>query len=228
LVADLTLRFAAARVSARVFWRRAAVDAPLPLLLLLTDREEPAPGERTDILARALCASAGLVVLAVSTPSSTDQPPPPEHDYELETLGWAAEHAAELDADPEDLLVAGEHVGGARAAWLAIRAIQSSWPELRRQILVHPVFTSAYPLPSPPAGVAAATVITSGCRSHDGHRYAHRLQQAGIDVDELCAPDPLRIDPATGVRSLANWHPSGRGRRSMDSIERTTGENWND
>ena len=43
-------------------------------------------------------------------------------------LEWAAEHAAELGADPGRLLVAGQGAGGAIAAAVAAEARAHGWP----------------------------------------------------------------------------------------------------
>jgi acetyl esterase/lipase len=115
-------------------------------------------------------------VLAIPSPRATD------HDYELAALGWAVEHGAELGAHAEQLMVAGEGAGGARAARLAIRARDTGWPQLRRQILVYPTFTQTCPMPFLLTGVAPATVISSDTRIDEGSMYAARLRASGIEV----------------------------------------------
>jgi hypothetical protein len=186
LVAELTLRFGAAQVPGRVYWAdRASAEAASPLVLLLRDAGGIRADENARVLARLTSFAVAMVVVAVYVPSSAGPRPEPERDYELAALEWAAEHARELDADPRALLVAGQNVAGARAAWLAIRAAERGWPELRKQLLVHPTFTDGHPIPSPAARVAPAIVITSGAPSDDGRRYARRLRSAGIEVAEL-------------------------------------------
>jgi acetyl esterase/lipase len=48
----------------------------------------------------------------------------------MTVLEWAAEHAAELGADPGRLLVAGQGAGGAVAAAVATQARAAGWPEV--------------------------------------------------------------------------------------------------
>jgi acetyl esterase/lipase len=193
LIADLTLRFGGARLPGRVYWPHlTAEDADSPLILLLTDTDATGGVESADVLSRLLCSAAATVVLAVPSPSATSSVEGSEHDYEIAALGWAADHAAALGAHPQRLLVAGQDAAGARAAWLAIRARDNGWPRLRRQVLVHPTFSTARPIPSLLAAVAPATVITSGTPNDDGSRYAALLRASGIEVDELRHRHPIR------------------------------------
>lgn len=164
LTADLTLRFGGVRLPGRVCWPGATEPAPAPLVLLVDGADE---------LARRLAGAATAVVLAVA-------------DHELDALRWAAEHAAELGAQPTGLLVAGERVGAARAAALAIAARDAAWPALRRQVLLEPRFTATFPMPSVVADVAPATIVHASASANGAAgRYAARLRAAGVAVDEL-------------------------------------------
>jgi alpha/beta hydrolase fold len=122
----------------------------------------------------------GCVVLAV--PAGSDR------SHEMAALGWAAEHGPELGARPDRLVVAGHQAGGAQAAWLAIGARDGGWPPLHRQLLVHPIFSVASPVPSAISGVAPATVVTSGDPSDGGSRYSALLRRETIPVEELRHP----------------------------------------
>ncbi|MGA3362089.1 MAG: alpha/beta hydrolase fold domain-containing protein [Solirubrobacteraceae bacterium] len=202
LVAELTLRFGVAQVRGRVYWPHgASAEAAAPLVLLLSDLGGISADENARIVGHLMPLKVAMVVLAVYVPGSGGPLPEPGRDYELAALEWAAEHARELDADPRQLLVAGQNVAGARAAWLAIRAAERGWPELRRQLLVDPTFTDGYPIPALAARVAPAIVITSGAPSDDGRRYARRLRSAGIEVTEL--PDAC---VAPNMTSLLGHH----------------------
>jgi hypothetical protein len=177
-VADMTLRFGDRRLRGRVYWPLAmGADAALTVLLAGTGAAEDI--ENADLLSRGL-SSAGCVVLAVAAG--------PDRSCDMAALGWAAEHAAELGAHPDRLLVCGHQAGGASAAWLAIGALEGGWPALRRQLLVHPIFTPQSPAPSTISGAAPATVVTNGDPNDDGGRYAARLRRQTIPVDELHHP----------------------------------------
>lgn len=158
MTAELRLRFGSLRVRTTVQWP--LVDAAWLALVL---RDELSPIDRwVD----------GSVVIAL------DGGHP---DWiELAILGWAAEHAGELGADGLHVLVA----GGARAARLALAARENGWPEVRRQILVHPVFSARQPMPRDVTGAPPATVVC-GSRRDDGPRYVERLRAAGVEVSEV-------------------------------------------
>jgi alpha/beta hydrolase fold len=158
-VAELRLRSSAGPLRVRVEWPVATGGTPTLLVFL------PDAGEAT----AALFSRAGAVVLSAR----------PEAFYDaVAALEWAADHAAELGADPRRLVVA----GGALAAALALHARDRAWPALTRQVLIgadldRPLQAATV------AGVAPATVVVAG---HDsGRRYAARLRQAGVEVEEL-------------------------------------------
>jgi hypothetical protein len=157
--AELTLRFGATRLHASVHWPRS--DSGRLALALIDELPWAQP---------LLCDS---VVLAVNGRH--------RHADELAALQWLAEHGGELCAVPSRLIVA----GGARAAWLAVGARDSAWPELHRQVLVHPRFGRENPIPPTVAGVAPAIVVCGGDRQDDGARYAAVLRDAGVEVDEV-------------------------------------------
>jgi acetyl esterase len=69
----------------------------------------------------------------------------PEHRFPaalddcLAATSWAAEHAAELNADPARIAVGGDSAGGTLAAVVAQQARDAGGPELAFQLLVYPV-----------------------------------------------------------------------------------------
>jgi alpha/beta hydrolase fold len=176
LVANLRLRFGAARLPARAYLpspsRVAAEGAPLVFWL--------AGRNAGDALCRELSAAAAAVVLELGSSDGASG-----RGLELAALGWAAEHAREFGACEGPVVVAGQLAGAARAARLAIDARDSGWPVLRRQVLVRPAFPAPGMAPSHVAGTAPATIVTGGARGDDGSRYAATLRGAGVEVQEL-------------------------------------------
>lgn len=189
LVADLRLRFGATRLPARVYLPSpsSAPEGVVPIVLWLAARNAG------DSLSREISAIAAAVVLELAPPECkcghTDDA----------TLGWAAEHARELGAGSDEILLAGQLSGAARAARLAVKARDRGWPLVRRQVLVRPAFSEPCPAPSEVAGTAPATIVTTGSRRDDGHRYAAALRAAGVEVQEFVS-DARR---ATALHELA-------------------------
>jgi dienelactone hydrolase len=184
------LRGPAGQLRARVYWpapagRAAAAPA---LLVFLGD----------DATGRRLCVTAGLVVLAADL---TAAPPA------IAVVSWAADHAAELEADPGRLLVGGEGAGGALAAEVARHARDQGWPPIIRQVLVHPEFARTPPARSLP-GVAPATLLGGG---GGPDRYAARLRDSGVEVEELQVGDPQRglTELAAALRDVLSPFRSG-------------------
>jgi len=190
-VADLRLRGASA-MPVRVRWPTRARTVG-PLAVFLPDPDPRNGVDRADDeLCRRLCAGVGAVVLCAPLRSarlgSADSP----LERAASVLEWSAEHAAELGADPNRLLLAGSGAGAAAAVVLALRARDRGWPRIARQLLVLrgggacPDDTCAAArsaideLPTRAAAAPAIVAASEGrCRP-----AAERLRARGIDVDE--------------------------------------------
>jgi hypothetical protein len=173
-VADLAMRGTDGTLWSRITWPAGEIpDEPPPLLALFAGDELGASELRR------LCSHTGLVVLSTSTTSLADG---------VKLIEWAADRSAELDADTEQLHVAGVGAGAGLAASLALFSRDNDWPPIARQVLVHPR-PALPPATASLAGVAPATVVGGG-------RYAERLRRAGVDVEEL----PL--EPAAPVADV--------------------------
>lgn len=158
-LANLTLRFGAAKLRATVRWPAAEV---LAVALVLTD----AMGQPGSLLRDC------LVVSLLEERGSAE---------ELSALQWLGDHAGELGAASEQLIVA----GGAHAAWLAGAARDSGWPPLQRQLVMYPRFSAERPAPTVATGLPAATIVRGHACVDDGCRYAALLRGAGVPVQEL-------------------------------------------
>jgi acetyl esterase/lipase len=180
-------------VPVRVYWPGQPKSRPVPLLVFCIvgagaeasrrgpGADAPCRDPGAEAWCRSLSEQAGLAVLSAwCDPEATRSA--------MDVLEWAAEHAAELGADPGRLLVAGEGAAGAVAAAAALEARAQGWPPVIRQVLISPAPTARQAV----AGAAPGTVVT--VRRHprgDDGRYAARLRRAGVAVDELryTAPD---------------------------------------
>jgi acetyl esterase len=117
-IADLQLRGNTSPLPVRVYWPGQVASQPGPLLVFCM--AGTGAGSRAAATCRSLSEDHGLVVLAVSCPTGTQDG--------TTVLEWAAEHAAELGADPGRLLVGGQGTGGAVAAAVASQARAAGWP----------------------------------------------------------------------------------------------------
>jgi hypothetical protein len=158
IVADMTLRFGTLRVPTTVHWPRVST---VTLAFVLGYELSPADPWVN-----------GYIAVGLEGGHSSA--------LELAVLHWVSEHARDLGAASDRMLVA----GGARAARLALATRDSGWPSLCRQLLVHPRFSAAQPMPNNVVGAPPATVVCgAGCDS--GRVYAERLRAAAVDVDEV-------------------------------------------
>jgi hypothetical protein len=187
------LRFGEARLPARVYLplRSAVAAGGTSVVIWLTG-----PNAR-DVLCRELSASAPAVVLELGCSEAVTA-----GGYEAATLGWAAEHARELGADPDKLVVGGQLAGAALAARLAVEARDCGWPVVSRQMLVCPAFSDSCPAPSEVARTPPATIVTNGSHRDDGRRYAAALRDAGVEVGELVSDARGALPVCELVRGL--------------------------
>jgi acetyl esterase len=119
-IADLQLRGSTSPLPVRVYWPGQAASQPVPLLVFcIVGAGAGAQAEQT---CRRLSEDCGLLVLGVRCLAGV-------HDG-MTVLEWAAEHAAELGADPARLLVAGQGAGGAVATAVTSQARAAGWPEV--------------------------------------------------------------------------------------------------
>jgi acetyl esterase/lipase len=165
--ADLSLRAARDFVRLRVRWPPDAPDGS-PIAVYLADRDSDFEA------ANALCLEGGFLVMALHTTAL---------DVATIALESAGDHASSLGADPEKLVV----VGGGLAATAALHVRDQGWPPLLRQVLIGPDLCGSPPAVASLAGVAPATVVNAP-------GYARRLRDAGVEVDELSAQEPMSFD----------------------------------
>ena len=119
LVADTRLRGLTGPLPARTYWPAQALDPPMLVFL-------PAGGiEDADPLCRAVCTAAEVVLLSVAYRRPLW---PDGRSDALLATEWAADHARELGADPDRLLLAGEGSGAELAAAVTAHARERGWP----------------------------------------------------------------------------------------------------
>ena len=89
-----------------------------------------------------LCAqvavAAPALLVSVDYPLAPEHPFPAALDTSYAALCWTAEHADELGADANRLVVMGDSAGGNLAAALCLLARRAGSPRIERQILIYP------------------------------------------------------------------------------------------
>jgi acetyl esterase len=88
---------------------------------------------------RKLAAETGYPVVSVDYRLAPEEPFPAGLKDCYASLEWAAEEAADLGADPERIVVAGDSAGGNLATAVAMLARNNDGPEIAYQVLVYPV-----------------------------------------------------------------------------------------
>jgi alpha/beta hydrolase fold len=191
-VADLRLR-GASSMPVRVRWPAGARSSG-PLAVFLPDLDnqngvDPADDE----LCRRICAGVGAVVLCAPLRSARLDSSDSSLERATSVLEWSADHAAELGADPNRLLLAGSGAGAAASVVLALRARDRGWPRIARQLLVlrgawscageacAAARSAIDELPTR-AGIAAPAIVAAP-KGRCGPA-AGRLRARGIDVEE--------------------------------------------
>lgn len=124
-VAELQLRAAVGSRRARVYWP--GPTGPPRALLMLYDIGDARRTGDVEAVCRSLSTGSDFVVVSVRYDVRSEQRSAIERDA-MKTLEWVADHAAELDADPARLFVAGHGAAGALAATLRRIAREQGWP----------------------------------------------------------------------------------------------------
>lgn len=150
-----------------------------------------------DVICRALCGGAGCIVVSVGYRLAPEHKFPAAPDDCLAATRWAADHTAELSADPARLVAAGDSAGGNLAAVTALRLRDEGGPPLCGQLLIYPV--ADYHTPPTPSYLSNADgyLLT---RDMMIWFWGHYLNHAGEADDPhaapLRAPDLRGLPPA--------------------------------
>lgn len=95
-----------------------------------------------DSICRRLCASSGAIIVFVDYRMIPEHRFPGAVEDAFAAAAWCSAHAAELDADPRRLGVAGDSAGGNLAAVVAQLARDAGGPAIRLQALIYPALGS--------------------------------------------------------------------------------------
>ena len=153
--------------------------------------------DTADEICRTLCGVAGCSVLSVDYRLAPEHKFPAAPDDCLAATRWAAAHAAEFNADPARLVVAGDSAGGNLAAVTALRVRDEGGPALCGQLLIYPV--TDYHTPPTPSYLANAHgyLLTREMMIWFWAHYLNCAGEAGHPhAAPLRAPDLRGLPPA--------------------------------
>lgn len=127
-------------VPVRIYWPVAGTAGAAPPILLLFHGGGYALGDidTHDGMARYYCAAAGVVVVNVGYRRSPEHKFPAGFEDCYAALQWAADHGAEIGADPARIAVTGDSAGGNFSAAICLAARDRNGPSIAFQALVYP------------------------------------------------------------------------------------------
>lgn len=129
-----------------------------------------------------LCEATGSVVVSVDYRLAPEHPYPAGPDDCYAALCWMAEHHAELDFDPEYLLVYGGSAGGGLAISMALQARDKGGPALRFVLAPYPMLDDRNDTESSKA------IVDIGIWDRAGNVEAWAWYLGGQEADAYAAP----------------------------------------
>lgn len=95
--------------------------------------------ESYDVLGRLLTIHTGAKIISVDYRLAPEHPFPAAPEDCYAAVKWAAEHASELNGNPNNIIVGGDSAGGALSAAVTLMARDLQGPKIAKQILMYPV-----------------------------------------------------------------------------------------
>ncbi|HWO97218.1 MAG TPA: alpha/beta hydrolase [Bacillus sp. (in: firmicutes)] len=95
--------------------------------------------ESYDVTCRILALKTGAKVISVDYRLAPEHPFPAAPEDCYAAAKWVAEHAKELNGNPNNIIVGGDSAGGTLAAAVTLMARDRKTPKISKQILVYPV-----------------------------------------------------------------------------------------
>jgi acetyl esterase/lipase len=149
LSADRVIEGPAGPIRLRVYRPPTPSTCPAPLVVFIHGGGWSVGDLDTyDGIARRHVVGADTVVVSVDYRLAPEHPYPAAVEDAWAATQWAAQHAEELDADPNRVAVAGDSAGGNLAAVMALLARDAGGPAIRFQLLWYPSTTFDISLPS--------------------------------------------------------------------------------
>lgn len=152
-----------------------------------------------DDLCRRLVNETGFLLVAVDYRLAPEHPYPAAPEDAWTALKWVESAAADLGADPNRLILAGDSAGGNLAAVTAIRARSAGGPEITHQLLIYPVTQAHAETPSMAAFAEGYFLERQAMDWFVAHYLPDDALAADPGVSPLLAEDLSGLPPATIV-----------------------------
>jgi acetyl esterase len=149
-----------------------------------------------DGVCRFLAANSGATVLSVDYRLAPEHPFPAAVEDAQAAFGWAAQHAADLGADPARIAVGGDSAGGNLAAVTCVLARDSGGPRPAMQLLIYPATDAADTYPSRQLFADGFLLTRTDMDWFEGHYLPEPGSAADPRVSVLRAEDLSGLPPA--------------------------------
>lgn len=139
---DIHISGAEGDIPARVYWPNVTANlaGELPVVVYFHGGGFTLGNlDQFDDQCRSLANAGKTIVVSVDYRLAPRFPFPAAIDDGYAAVRWVAEHAAQLGADANKLVVAGDSAGGGISAVVALRALRESGPRIAAQILYYPL-----------------------------------------------------------------------------------------
>ena len=150
-----------------------------------------------DNLCRHLARITGMNVVSVDYRLAPEHVFPAALDDAYAATRWVADHAAELNCDASQLMVAGDSAGGNLAIATCLRAKEDGWKGITQQLLFYPVCDSRMDAPS--HGLYAQMPILTREAMAAMWRHYHPSAPAHPLASIMQYPDVAGLPPAVLV-----------------------------
>jgi acetyl esterase len=148
---------------------------------------------------RALAAATSSVVVSVDYRMGPEHKFPAAVEDCYAATRWAADHAAELGADPERLVVIGDSAGGNLAAVISLIARERGGPRIAYQVLIYPVTDYAFDTPSYEQNADGYMLTREAMRWFWGNYLSSEADGAHPHASPLRASELAGLPPALVV-----------------------------
>ena len=152
--------------------------------------------DSADPFVRRLVEATGFVAVSVGYRLAPENRYPAASDDCFAATQWVARKAAELDADPARLVVAGDSAGGNLAAAVAIRARDAGGPAIAFQYLICPVTDHDFTRPSYVDNADGYMMTRRDMEWFWGHYASEASTRDAPDASPLRASSLERLPPA--------------------------------